>query len=78
MTTTAINALEDQQDHSGESEKTVILNDEEQSSREATPDIPPDGGYGWVCVVAVACVNAHTCKDGWVVRRTIANWSQGV
>lgn len=23
-------------------------------------DIPPDGGYGWVCTVCVFLINAHT------------------
>lgn len=23
-------------------------------------DIPPDGGYGWVCTACVCLINAHT------------------
>lgn len=23
-------------------------------------DVPPDGGYGWVCVLCVFWINAHT------------------
>lgn len=23
-------------------------------------DVPPDGGYGWVCVICVFWINAHT------------------
>lgn len=26
----------------------------------ATDDLPPDGGYGWVCVASVFWINAHT------------------
>ena len=33
-------------DHTREGEKQV--------------DVPPDGGYGWVCTACVFLINAHT------------------
>ncbi|RAR10534.1 hypothetical protein DDE83_005038 [Stemphylium lycopersici] len=50
----------------------------EQESPERTPvnptveekkvDVPPNGGYGWVCVAAVATINGHT----WGLNSTYA------
>ena len=34
--------------------------------------VPPDGGYGWVCVMCVFLINAHTWGlnfVGWPLRR---------
>jgi len=51
-------------DTSTESEKGVSLDDHEQHSESAPiqqeVDIPPDGGYGWICVGCVFLINAHT------------------
>lgn len=30
------------------------------SAAAPTPDSPPDGGYGWICVACVFLINAHT------------------
>lgn len=34
--------------------------DVEQPSTAKPKDIPPEGGYGWVCVACVTFINAHT------------------
>ncbi|KAL1607718.1 hypothetical protein SLS60_002654 [Paraconiothyrium brasiliense] len=33
---------------------------ERDVSEEVKKDVPPNGGYGWVCVACVATINAHT------------------
>ena len=40
-----------------EPEKTVAPENPEQSAEQ---DVPPDGGYGWVCVACTFLINAHT------------------
>lgn len=35
--------------------------DDPERVEESKPvDVPPDGGYGWVCVACVFLINAHT------------------
>jgi hypothetical protein len=43
-----------------ESEKTAASDDSEQTVHSQTKplDVPPDGGYGWVCVVG-AHISPH-------------------
>ena len=38
----------------------VLLDDVEIENLEAE-DLPPDGGYGWVCVAACFTINCFTC-----------------
>jgi len=44
------------------SEKSIDLGDPERTSEKSktADDIPPDGGYGWVCTGCCFLINAHT------------------
>ncbi|KAH8598983.1 major facilitator superfamily domain-containing protein [Bisporella sp. PMI_857] len=45
------------------SEKDVVLNGPEESSNgnvSKVEDVPPNGGYGWVCVASCFIINFHT------------------
>ncbi len=51
--------------HLQESSKEIrprSLNHEQTTAAQekAADDLPPDGGYGWVCVASVFWINAHT------------------
>jgi hypothetical protein len=37
-----------------------LESDKVRSPDSKVEDVPPDGGYGWVCVGCCALINAHT------------------
>jgi hypothetical protein len=45
-----------------DSEKTIEVEEPDQIARRGIKpvDVPPDGGYGWVCTACVFLINAHT------------------
>lgn len=46
----------------GDKELCPKQDEQKNSDMEAKyeKDVPPDGGYGWVCVACVFWINAHT------------------
>lgn len=42
----------------GEQEQQQL--EQQASHRDKQADVPPNGGYGWVCVVCVGLINMHT------------------
>ena len=65
MTQPALNEaaahIENQHDTLSSSKRTAAVLDEEQSvvAGERKPDEPPDGGYGWVCVICCCLINVN-------------------
>ena len=46
----------------GACELSDVMSEEEHaaSTEDQKVDVPPDGGYGWVCVACCFLINAHT------------------
>lgn len=54
-------ANDNQADHDPADNEPVNIDPEQaQLPAHIVVEAPPDGGYGWVCVVCVFLINAHT------------------
>ena len=60
-TTSAHKASEDGQVKEGsQADVDAIPQSEQLSDEKPHQDVPPDGGYGWICVACAAFINGNT------------------
>lgn len=55
----------------GEEVKTPDSVSDGEHVAAAKVDVPPDGGYGWVCVACCFLINAHT----WGINSSYGSYS---
>ena len=60
-----------------DNEETPFNTEKADTAKRSEVDVPPDGGYGWVCVACVFWINAHTWGINSVcaLRKTVTTCS---